>query len=369
MPIDVVSFDPANFGVVGIVGATGLVGAETLDLLAGAGFPAERVRAFASSRSSGTRVAYGAGHVSVARTDRAGLLECDQVVLAADAETARTWAPFLRRARIPTLDHSSAFRQDPDVPLVVPEVNGDDARGAPLVANPNCSTILLTVALEPLRAAFGLTRVSVATYQAVSGAGKRGLEALDLSTRAGLADRPTAVAPFPEPIAFNVQSHESSVDSITGLNGEETKLVQETQRLWRTDHPIVAPTCVRVPTRRAHAQAIEVELAEPATLELVREALAHAPGLRLWNEGSPTPQQATGQHDLQLGRLRACPTAPRGKPTRRFQLWLCGDQLLKGAALNGLQVLGLQTGGSGTRCQLPASTSISSRASKNPSLS
>jgi aspartate-semialdehyde dehydrogenase len=338
-----VSFDASNFGVVGIVGATGLVGAETLDLLARAGFPAERVRAFASSRSAGARVAFGAGHLSVARTDRAGLLECDQVVLAADAETARTWAPFLRRAGVPTLDHSSAFRLDPDVPLVVPEVNGDDARGAPLVANPNCSTILLTVALEPLRVAFGLTRVSVATYQAVSGAGKRGLEALNLSTRAGLADQHTAVAPFPEPIAFNVQPHESPVDPHTGLNGEETKLVQETQRLWRTNQPIVAPTCVRVPTRRAHAQAIEVELSESTTLSHVRGALEGATGLKLWNEGSLTPQRATGLHDLQIGRLRPCPTAPRGEPTRRYQLWLCGDQLLKGAALNGLQVLALQT--------------------------
>lgn len=336
------SFDASNFGVVGIVGATGLVGAETLDLLARTGFPAERVRACASSRSVGARVAYGAGHLGVARTDRAGLLECDQVVLAADAETARTWAPFLRQAGIPTLDHSSAFRTDPDVPLVVPEVNGDDARGALLVANPNCSTILLTVALEPLRRAFGLTRVSVATYQAVSGAGRRGLEALDLSTRAGLVGRHSAVAPFPEPIAFNVQPHESLVDPRTGLNGEETKLVRETQRLWRTARPIVSPTCVRVPTRRAHAQAIEVELTEPATLGQVRDALEQAPGLHLWSQSSPTPQQATGKHELQLGRLRACPTTFPGGATYRFQLWLCGDQLLKGAALNGLQVAALQ---------------------------
>jgi aspartate-semialdehyde dehydrogenase len=245
------------------------------------------------------------------------------------------------------IDNGSDFRLDPEVPLVVPEVNGHllrPAGGPPgVVANPNCSTILLLVALEPIRRAFGVSRIDVTTYQAVSGAGTAGMDELAESARAELDGRAHSPRVFPEPSAFNVFSHDASVDLATGLNGEEQKIIAEVRRIWDAPDLAICPTCVRVGVFRGHAEAVTVTLAEAARETDVRSVLQEAPGIRLQDDRRrnrfPTPRRAAGEDEVLVGRVRADPSEPpSGGRNTRFALFLAGDQLRKGAALNALQI-------------------------------
>lgn len=237
------------------------------------------------------------------------------------------------------IDNSSAFRLDPDVPLVVPEVNSDALRGhRGLIANPNCTAIILAVALWPLHRARRLRRVVVSTYQAVSGAGARALAELESQTRDVLAGRPPRPTVFPVPCAFNVFSHDSPVGP-DGCNGEETKVIQETRKMFAAPALPIAVTCIRVPVRRAHTESVAAEFAEPLDVADARQLLTAAPGVRVVDDPAagrfPTPLDATGQDDVLVGRLRQDMSIP---DRRGVQLLCCGDQLRKGAALNAVQI-------------------------------
>ena len=259
-----------------VVGATGAVGREALALLESRGHPREHVVAVASERSAGSCLPYEGGDLrvrSIAQLDE--LVQADVLVLlAVSADLARELAPRLAAVGARVVDNSSAFRSDPDVPLVVPEVNASalnsDAR---LVANPNCSTILMLVALEPLRRSFGVERVVISTYQAVSGAGQAAMDELRDQTRDVLEGKPAEPRVFPEPCAFNAFPHESTLDPATGMNEEERKLIRESRRVWADAEARIVPTCVRVPVLRTHCQSLLVTLAERGSLSATARAL------------------------------------------------------------------------------------------------
>jgi len=328
------------FDRIAVVGATGAVGREALAILAERGVSAERIVALASARSAGSALAYGEGEVVVGESSLGAVCGCDAALLCADAQTARALGPAAAALGATVVDNSSAFRMAPGVPLVVPEVNGDllDAEPTPrLIANPNCSTVILLCALEPLKRAFGVERVIVSTYQAVSGAGLAGIEELRRQTRAALEGEALAPEVFPETCGFNLFPHESAVDGATGLNGEEAKIVAESRRIWGEAGLRIEPTCVRVPVERAHSQSVTVDLGAAATEDEVRAALRAAPWLEVIDDRAggvfPTPRKATGRDEVLVGRVRV------GQGGRTVSLWVCGDQLRKGAALNAVQVL------------------------------
>lgn len=332
---------------IAVVGATGCVGREALAILAQRGVAADRVLALASARSAGRRIPYTGAQLRVGALDDDALRGVDLALFMADAATARAHAPAALDAGVTVIDNSSAFRADPRAPLVVPEVNGRELAGTArpvLVANPNCSTILMLVALEPLRRAFGIIGVDVCTYQAVSGAGGAAMDELLAQTRAALDDEVIAPAAFHEPCAFNVFSHDAPTDPVTGVNGEERKMIEETRRIWGDAAVRICPTCVRVPALRAHTLALLVTLRRPASEAQVRESLAKGEGLRIVDDRSanrfPTPRNATGRDEVLVGRIRPDPCAAldrRGR-TRRWCALIAGDQLRKGAALNGVQI-------------------------------
>ncbi|MFG0319053.1 MAG: aspartate-semialdehyde dehydrogenase [Planctomycetota bacterium JB042] len=310
-----------------VVGSSGAVGRELLALLAARGVPPERIVALRRRAEGGASA-----------LDGFPFAPDDLVLFCAGASVSRREVPRALAAGARVIDLSSAFRRDESVPLVVPEVNGDALDGADrLVAGPNCTATLLCVALAPLERTFGLARIVVATYQAVSGAGARAIEELRRQTRAALDDAPLRPEVFPEPIAFNVFSHESAVDPETGRNDEEEKVIRETRRLLgRPDLPIDC-TCMRVPVERAHTEAVDVTLRRPATEEEVRSVLGAAPGVSLVDDRAaarfPTPRLAAGRDDVLVGRIRRS-TDPAG-----IQLVVCGDQLRKGAAANALAIM------------------------------
>ncbi len=333
-----------RLGTVAVVGATGAVGREVLAILAERGHPVSGVRALASERSAGTALAYGEAEVPVAVLDAEAFEGVNVAIFAASADVAREFAPIARRAGATVIDNSSAFRMTPGVPLVVPEVNGELLDDSPtLIANPNCSTIILLLALEPLRRAFGLERVHVATYQAVSGAGLAAMDELREQAAAALEGREVEPRVFKEPCAFNVFSHDSAVDEADGLNVEERKIIEESAKIWRAAVPLT-PTCVRVPVLRAHSQAVTVTFSRPASVDEAREVLANFPGVRVIDDRAannfPTPLKAANGDDVLVGRVRHDPAVPLDADGRSTQLclWLCGDQIRKGAALNAVQI-------------------------------
>lgn len=335
----------AAWGRIAVVGATGAVGREALAIFAARGVPAAQIVALASDRSAGLELPYGADAVRVAAVTEQSFAGCRAALFAADADTARKLVPAARRAGCVVVDNSSAFRMDPGVPLVVPEVNGRclDERPA-LIANPNCSAAILLVAVEPLRARFGITRIVVATYQAVSGAGIAAMDELRAQARAPEGSAP-APAVFREPCAFNVFSHDSAVDAEDGLNVEERKLIEECRKITGQPDLAVTPTCVRVPVLRAHTEAITVTLARAAREDEVRAAYAGGAGLEVVDDrranAFPTPLKAAGRDAVLVGRLRPDPGVARGRDGASvgWCLLASGDQLRKGAALNAVQIL------------------------------
>lgn len=333
---------------VAVIGATGAVGLEILDVLAGRGVPADRVRALASARSAGKTCAYGETSLTVAEVSPGAFAGCGVVLLAASAEAARRWAPVALGAGADVVDNSSAFRMDPDTPLVVPEVNADAlppaSAGTRLIANPNCSTIIMLMAVTPLYRAFGCRRLVVSTYQAVSGAGAAAMDELTSQTRAVLAGEQAKPEVFGEVCAFNVFSHDSEIDPETGRNLEEEKLIRETKKIWGDGSVQVTGTCMRVPVLRAHTESINITLATPASESEVRGVLADAPGVVVQDDRSanrfPTPLRTSGGDPVLVGRIRpdAGATLDTDGRTDRFDLICCGDQLRKGAALNAVQI-------------------------------
>lgn len=342
---------------VAVLGATGAVGREMLAALEQRAFPVRELRALGSERSAGKAVAFAGKQLEV-KEATAGVFDgVDIALFSAGAQPAREFAPAATQAGAVVIDNSSAFRMDPDVPLVVPEINGEElarvrGRGAGVVANPNCSAIILLMALEPLRRAFGVQRIIVSTYQAASGAGAEAMDELRTQTADVLAGRQPAPVVFPEPCAFNVFSHNTAVDPETGLNVEEQKVIEESRKIWRQPDLQVCPTCIRVPVLRAHAESIRVELAEPATEDAARRAYEGFAGVRLVDDRRgndfPTSLKASGGDDVLVGRLRPdWSTEAGGGRFGAFALFAAGDQLRKGAALNAVQIAERLAGGNG----------------------
>lgn len=325
---------------VAIVGATGAVGGELIRVLQDRDFPVSRLRLLASARSAGRSLSFRGEAVPVEPLGEASFEGVDLALFAADAETSRAYAPLAQAAGALVVDNSSAFRMDLDCPLVVPEVNVETLshhRG--IVANPNCTAIILCVAVAPLQRRFGLRRLQVATYQAASGAGQPAMEELVEATRAHLEGRQYPPKVLPHPYAFNVFSHNDSVDLESGYNGEEKKVMAETRRILASGALPIGITCVRVPVLRAHTLAVTAELDAPVPPAAVREALAEAAGVRIVDDRAanhfPMPCEAQGQGEVLVGRIRRDLGDPSG---RSVALLLAGDQLLKGAALNAVQI-------------------------------
>jgi aspartate-semialdehyde dehydrogenase len=324
---------------VAVVGATGAVGEVMLAILAERGFPASEVIALASERSAGGTVAFDGEDLVVqdlASFDPAGV---DIALFSAGGETSKAYAPKFAAAGAVVIDNSSAFRQDDDVPLVVSEVNPEALRHRPrgIIANPNCSTMQLLVALKPLHDAAKITRINVATYQSVSGAGRSALEELGRQTGALLNFRDADPQRFPVQIAFNLIPHIDDFQD-NGYTKEEMKLVWETRKILDDDSIQVNPTAVRVPVFYGHSEAVAIETRDKLTAAQARALLEAAPGVEVVDErapgGYPTPvTHASGNDAVYVGRIREDISHPHG-----LNLWVVADNIRKGAALNAVQL-------------------------------
>ena len=326
--------------VVAIVGATGAVGVELLRCLETRGFPLRGLRLLASARSVGRTLPFKGEAIAVEELTEASFEGVDLALFSAGSGISKRYAAAAVRAGAVVVDNSSAFRMDPEVPLVVPEVNGAAlASHRGIIANPNCVAAIATVALAPLHRAHPIRRLTAATYQAASGAGAAAMEELRESTAAYLRGEAYTPKVLPHPYAFNLFSHNADVDPDSGYNGEELKVVAETRRILGADELPIGITCIRVPVLRAHAIALNVEFNEVVTPEEARAILAAAPGLRLVDDRAanhfPMPSEASGQDDVLVGRIRRDLGDPSG---RSLALFVVGDQLLKGAALNAVQI-------------------------------
>jgi aspartate-semialdehyde dehydrogenase len=322
---------------VAVLGATGAVGQELLALLAERQFPVRELRVLASPRSAGQSIPWKGGTVTVQPVSATAFEGVDVVLASAGGSVSRQWAPVAASAGAVVIDNSSAFRLDRDVPLVVPEVNPDAAFGhRGIIANPNCTTILLTLALAPLQARHPIRRVVVSTYQSASGAGARAMEELRQLSRTVLAGGEPVSTVLPHSLAFNLFLHNSPLQS-NGYCEEELKMLNETRKIMGLPNLRLTATCVRVPVLRAHSEAVNIEFEEPFPVAEARAALAAAPGVELIENFEtnrfPMPTDVTGRDPVAIGRIRQDLSDPNA-----LELWLCGDQIRKGAALNAIQI-------------------------------
>jgi aspartate-semialdehyde dehydrogenase len=330
----------AGAPAVAVVGATGAVGVELIRCLEERRFPVSELRLLASARSAGRTLQFrGQAHMVRELTEES-LRGVNLALFSAGAATSRRFVPIAVRAGATVIDNSSAFRMDPEVPLVVPEINMDAARGhRGIIANPNCCAIIAIMPLWPIHRSNRIRRLLLATYQAASGAGAAAMEELLESTRAYLEGRAYEPRVLPHPYAFNLFSHNTRIDPVTGYNDEELKVIQETRKILGDDEIRVSATCVRVPVLRAHSVAITFECERAITPGEVRALLGAAPGVRLVDDAErnyfPMPRDASGQDPVLVGRIRQDLSDPGG---RSISLFVSGDQLLKGAALNAVQI-------------------------------
>jgi aspartate-semialdehyde dehydrogenase len=309
-----------------------------LDILAERRFPVSEVVALASSRSIGTEVSFGDKTLKCRHLDTYDFSDTDICLMSAGGDVAREWAPRIGAQGCVVIDNSSAWRMDPDVPLVVPEVNADAAAGFAkknIIANPNCSTAQLVVALKPLHDAAKIKRVVVSTYQSVSGAGKEGMDELFAQTRSIFVSDPLESKKFPKRIAFNLIP-QIDVFMEDGFTKEEWKMVVETKKILDPKIKLVA-TCVRVPVFIGHSEAINIEFESPLSPEEARNILREAPGVLVIDKHEPggyiTPHEAAGEDATYVSRIRDDPTVENG-----LVLWCVSDNLRKGAALNAVQI-------------------------------
>jgi len=316
---------------VAVVGATGVVGSAMLALLRDRAFPADEIVPFASVRSSGKELA--GGLIVRGLTADADIGGFDIALFSAGAAASREWARRFVEQGATVIDNSSAWRRDPDVPLVVAEVNPHALeRHHGLIANPNCSTMQMVVALAPIHRAAGIERLVVATYQSVSGTGKRAIDELEAQAHAALnGGEMPAPEVYPEPIAFNVIGAAGSFADGDDHTDEERKMMFETRKILEDESIGVAVTCVRVPVRVSHSEAVNVQTRRPLSVAEVRELLAGASGVTL--QDVPTPLQAAGRDDVFVGRIRPDDSHPRA-----FSMWIVSDNLRKGAATNAVQI-------------------------------
>jgi aspartate-semialdehyde dehydrogenase len=331
---------PSSAPVVAVVGATGAVGVELIGCLERRNFPLAELRLFASARSAGRTLSFRGAALPVRELAESSFEGVQVALFSAGSSLSRRFAPLAVRAGATVVDNSSAFRMDADVPLVVPEINPQALRDhGGIIANPNCCAIIAITPLWPVHRANRITRLQLATYQAASGAGAAAMEELRESTRAYLEGRSYSPKVLPHPYAFNLFSHNTRIDPHSGYNEEELKVIQETRKIFADPQIRVSATCVRVPVLRAHAMAITFECTRPITPLQVRELLQDAPGIRLVDDPErnyfPMPQDASGQGSILVGRIRQDLSDPSG---RSIALFVAGDQLLKGAALNAVQI-------------------------------
>ena len=326
--------------VVAIVGATGAVGVELIRCLEERRFPLSELRLFASARSAGKTLPWRGQPLPVRELEEDSFGGIDIALFSAGGSTSKRFAPLAVQQGAVVVDNSSAFRMDPAVPLIVPEINPEAIRAhRGIIANPNCSTIIAITPLWPVHRANPIRRMIVSTYQAASGAGAAAMEELRESTRAYLEGRPYENRVLPHPYAFNLFSHNSRIDPASGYNEEETKVIRETHKIFGDGSIRIAATCVRVPVLRAHSIAINFECERPITPEQVRDILQTAPGVKLVDDAErnyfPMPKDASGQDPILVGRIRRDVSDPSG---HSIALFVAGDQLLKGAALNAVQI-------------------------------
>jgi aspartate-semialdehyde dehydrogenase len=319
---------------VAIAGATGLVGRTILQVLEEHRFPVRELVPLASERSAGTQLPFNGDGVTVGLLQEDSFEGCDFAFFSAGASVSRRYAPSAARDCPYVIDNSSAFRMDPAVPLVVPEVNAHVLNGyRGIVANPNCSTAQMVVALQPLHEAFNLETVIVSTYQSVSGTGEKGIRALNHEIDTG--QRP-GDSPYPHPIAFNALPHIDVFDD-SGWSGEERKMINETRKIMGLARLHVVPTTVRVPVRVSHSESVYLRFAQPVDVVRARHVLSHAPGIVVEDDPQesvyPLATRAAGRDEVFVGRIRSDPD-----DTHALVLWIVSDNLRKGAAANAVQI-------------------------------
>ena len=323
---------------VGVLGATGLVGTAILDLLASRGFPAAQVVPFASERSAGKAIEWGEEELEVRALSEETIQGLDLVLSSAGGAVSAEWTPKLVEAGAVVVDNTSYWRMHDDVPLVVAEVNPDALAGhRGIVANPNCSTMQMVVALKPLYDAAGIKRLVISTYQAVSGTGKAAIDELLGQSRAVLDEHDPVASVYPHRIAFNALPQAGSFAAGDDHTDEERKLIDETRKILGDEEIRVSATCVRVPVVTGHSEAVNVETREPLEVERARELLAAAPGVTVLDDPAaaryPMAIDAAGRDEVFVGRIRRDPGNERA-----LDLWIVSDNLRKGAATNTVQL-------------------------------
>jgi aspartate-semialdehyde dehydrogenase len=329
-----------NDPVIAIAGVTGAVGAEFIATMDKRRFPVGKLKALASARSAGQTLGFRGQQITVEALDENSFDGVDLALFSAGSGIARQYAPVAVKAGAVVIDNSSAFRMDPNVPLVIPEINARRiAEHKGILAVPNCSAITALVPLWPIHRQNRIMRVILSTYQAASGAGAAAMEELVESTRASLSGRTYQPKVFPHPYAFNVFNHDTRIDPETGYNEEETKVIRETRKIFEDERIAVGVTCVRVPVLRAHCQAISFECERPVSEQEVRAMLSDAPGVKIVDDRVknhfPMPVEASGQDDVLVGRIRKDLSDASG---HSISMFVAADQLLKGAALNAIQI-------------------------------
>ncbi|MGK7916424.1 MAG: aspartate-semialdehyde dehydrogenase [Prochloraceae cyanobacterium] len=322
---------------VAILGATGAVGTELIELLESRQFPVAQLKLLASPRSAGKTLTFKGKELLVEPVSEDAFQDIDLVLASAGGSTSKQWAATITATGAVMIDNSSAFRMEPNVPLIVPEINPEAAANHQgVIANPNCTTILMAIAIWPLHRMQPVKRIVVATYQSASGAGAQAMAELKTQAQAILNDKTPTTEAFPYPLAFNLFPHNSPLNE-AGYCQEEMKMIQETRKIFNEPQLSVSATCVRVPVLRAHSEAINLEFARPFEVNLAREILSSSPGVKLvedWQANYfPMPVEATGGDDVLVGRIRQDLSHPCG-----LELWLSGDQIRKGAALNAVQI-------------------------------
>lgn len=326
--------------VIAIAGVTGAVGAEFIATMDRRQFPVGKLKALASGRSAGKTLDFRGQKVVIEELNENSFEGVDIALFSAGGGISRKYAPIAVKAGAVVVDNSSAFRMDPNVPLVIPEINAKRIRDHNgIIANPNCAAITALVPLWPIHRNNRIKRLILSTYQAASGAGAAAMEELVESTRANLAGEAYQQKVLPHPYAFNLFNHNTAIDPETGYNDEETKVIQETRKIFEDERIAVGVTCVRVPVLRAHCEAISFECEKPISENEVRALLADAPGVRIVDDRVknyfPMPIDASGQDDVLVGRIRKDLSDPSG---HSISMFVAADQLLKGAALNAIQI-------------------------------
>lgn len=321
-----------------VVGATGAVGAEMLRVLEQRNFPFSNLRLFSSERSKGKKISFKGKEYILEVLEGADIKGLDIALFSAGSDTTKKYCQAFKDAGCLIIDNSSAYRMDDDVPLVIPEINGEDAlKHNGLIAVPNCSAIVMLMAVYPISKLAPIKRIIVSTYQAVSGAGAKALAELEAQTHDVLANRPVTPNVLPYQIAFNLFSHNTTIND-HGYNGEEWKLIHESKKILHNNDIAISATCIRVPIKRTHSESINIEfIGERPSIDAIRTAIKNAKGVRLVDDREanhfPMPLEATGVDDVLVGRIREDISN-----VKAIDLFVSGDQLRKGAALDAVQI-------------------------------